>query len=264
MKKSRMIHPIAKCWSRLKRQNKEYKFQRQAKKFYSQFLGQGGLCFDVGANIGNQTDIFLALGSSVICIEPQPKCVSKLTEKYEQNSQVIVVAKGVAAQPDILSLSLCESASTIATFSEEWKTGRFRNYRWESTVDVPVTTLDALIQEFGVPVFCKIDVEGFEYQVLKGLSSTIPALSFEFTKEFIDNAKLCVDYLRSIGSAEFNFALGESMTLVLSEWVDANAVLDHLHQITDDLLWGDIYVKFQSSQGTNVLNEFKKSQAVAA
>ena len=222
--------------------------RREIMKFYAQFINAKDLCFDIGANAGNRTDVFLALGAKVVCVEPQLKCVDILTEKYRKNSQIVVVPKGVAAQPGIMPLYLCESASTIATFSEKWKTGRFRDYGWESTVDVPMSTLDTLIQEFGVPAFCKIDVEGFEYQVLQGLSSPILALSFEFTREFTNDAKLCMDYLTSIGPVAFNYTLGESMTLALSQWTDANTILDCLHQITNDLLWGDIYARFQSVQ----------------
>jgi FkbM family methyltransferase len=44
-----------------------------------------------------------------------------------------------------------------------------------------MTTLDELIGKHGVPVFIKIDVEGFEEAVLQGLSQPVRALSFEFT-----------------------------------------------------------------------------------
>ncbi len=188
--------------------------------------------------------MFLALGARVVCVEPQPKCLAMLTEKYHRNSQVIVVPKAVAAQPGIMPLYLCESASTIATFSEKWKTGRFRDYSWESIVDVSVTTLDILMQKFGVPTFCKIDVEGFEYQALQGLSSSIPILSFEFTKEFISDAELCMDYLSSLGDVEFNYALGEAPVLVLSCWINADKLLSGLGHIADNLLWGDVYARF--------------------
>jgi FkbM family methyltransferase len=213
--------------------------------FYAGFVGGGDLCFDVGANIGARTDIFVALGARVVCVEPQPRCVSVLTDKYSKNPRVVVVPKGVAAQPGIMPLSLCESAHTIATFCEKWKTGRFRDYRWESTMDVPVTTLDALVQKFGVPAFCKIDVEGFEYQVLQGLSCLVPALSFEFTEEFIDDAKLCVEYLGSLGQVEFNYALGEKLDLCLDPWTDGDTVLSDLCSTMDDLPWGDIYARSQ-------------------
>jgi FkbM family methyltransferase len=241
-----MIQFVTKSLSKFTQLNKKVEiFQCKEQRHYSQFLGPGNLCFDVGANIGKRTDIYLALGARVVCVEPQPKCVTILTEKYCENSRVVVVPKGVAARPGIMSLWLCESAQTIATFSEKWKTGRFHDSRWESKVDVSVTTLDALVQEFGVPTFCKIDVEGFEYQVLQGLSSPIPALSFEFTKEFLANAKLCMDYLASLGDVEFNYVLGETMALVLPFYAGANTVLRDLHRISDDLLWGDIYVRFR-------------------
>jgi hypothetical protein len=50
----------------------------------------------------------------------------------------------------------------------------------ESTLDVPVTTLDDTISKLGVPQHCKIDVEGYELEVLKGLSQAIPTPSFEY------------------------------------------------------------------------------------
>ena len=212
--------------------------------FYSQFVKTGDLCFDVGANIGNKTKIFLELGARVVCIEPQPKCVDVLKEKYKHDSNIAIVSKGLATQLGSRSLSICGSADAISTFSEKWKTGRFRAYAWEPAVDVPVTNLDALIQEFGSPKFCKIDVEGFEYEVLQGLSTPISFLAFEFTREFIDDARLCIEHLGSLGCADFNYALGEAPALVLSNWADGNTLFKSIEQNTDDLLWGDIYVRF--------------------
>ena len=43
-----------------------------------------------------------------------------------------------------------------------------------------MTTLDTLVAEYGEPAFCKIDVEGFEVEALKGLSRPLRALSFEY------------------------------------------------------------------------------------
>ncbi|MEZ4639278.1 MAG: FkbM family methyltransferase [Caldilineaceae bacterium] len=45
----------------------------------------------------------------------------------------------------------------------------FAHVTWDEAIDVPVITLDSLIAQHGVPVFCKIDVEGFEHAVLQGL-----------------------------------------------------------------------------------------------
>lgn len=212
--------------------------------FYSRLVKPGDLCFDVGANIGSKTKIFLELGARVVCIEPQPSCVDSLKQQYQHDSNVVIVPKGLATQPGSRPLSICGSADAISTFSEKWKTGRFRSYAWEPAVDVPVTTIDALIQEFGVPRFCKIDVEGFEYEVLQGLSCPIAFIAFEFTREFIKDAMRCIEYLGSLGSADFNYALGETPALVLSDWADRNTLFKSIEQNADDLLWGDIYVRF--------------------
>jgi hypothetical protein len=105
-----------------------------------------------------------------------------------------------------------------------------------------MTTLDQLIVSYGKPVFCKIDVEGFERQVLEGLSSPLPCLSFEFTHEFLPEARSCVELLRGIAPVTVNASLGESMRF-LGDWVDADTLFVSLEAFAEDDLWGDIYVR---------------------
>ena len=215
--------------------------------FYQQFIRVGDLCFDVGANVGERTDIFLTLGARVVCVEPQPACVERLIGKYRDNTKVVVVAKGLAPEPGTMKLMLCKEAHTLATFAENWKSGRFRGYKWESTLDVPVTTLDLLLRKYGKPAFCKIDVEGYEYQVLQGLSSPTGIVSFEFTREFLDDAGRCMDHLGSLGYSEFNYALGDNLrgtpALALRDWTNSRLIMDAVANEEGALLWGDIYAR---------------------
>jgi FkbM family methyltransferase len=217
-----------------------------AKAFYAGLINPGDLCFDIGAHVGYRTDMFLKLGANVVCVEPQPKCIRVLAGKYRSNSKVVLVPKGLAAKTGTMSLSICEAADTISTFSAEWKAGRFRQYRWDYNVEVPVTTLDNLIREYGVPQFCKIDVEGFECEVLKGLSRAIRMISFEFTREFFRNAQWCVNYLETFGECEFNYSQGESMEFAMQDWVNGVTLCENIVHTPDDLLWGDIYGRFRS------------------
>jgi len=216
-----------------------------ATNFIRYFVEPGDTVFDVGANIGQKADLYLAAGAKVICFEPQPDCLTILTQKYQQNPNAFIVNKGLGEQAGTMQLSVCSDANYISTFSQKWKTGRFANYDWNQTVTVEITTLDEMIKLWGCPKFCKIDVEGFEHQVLKGLSIPIPYISFEFAIEFIEDTKNCISHLKSLGYKVFNIAKGEASNLVFPEWVSDSDLLNYLESANEALLWGDVYAKFE-------------------
>ena len=239
-----MRNYILYVWKCINQSLRRVKRDREMLRFYSRFIHKGDLCFDVGAHTGNRTEIFLRLGAKVIAVEPQEDCINQLRKKFNKEPRLTLVNKGLSDKKGDLTLYICEDATTISTFSDKWKIGRFSNYKWKKTNLVPVTTLDNLIKEFGLPVFCKIDVEGFEFQVLKGLSQPIPYISFEFTREFFNNAESCINYLLSLGYVEFNFSLGESMEMFFQTWVTTKILYQRLDLVDDSLIWGDIYAKF--------------------
>lgn len=207
-------------------------------------IGEGDLVFDVGANIGSKTDIYLAKGARVVCFEPQPECVSALRKKYQDNPRVSVADKGLGDRCGQMQLYICSMANTISTFSDEWKTGRFAGYSWDKTITVEVATLDKAVEIYGLPRYCKIDVEGYEFEVLKGLSRPVPCLSFEFTKEFLENARRCIAHLEILGYKYFNLTLEEKPEHVFEKWVSSETLFRLLKDSDRNLLWGDIYAKF--------------------
>jgi FkbM family methyltransferase len=211
--------------------------------FYSQIISKGDLCFDVGANVGTKTKLFVDLGARVVCIEPQISCCKILQHSYKK---IAVVNKGLAEKEGSINFYVCEEANTISTISKKWiNFGRFaKEYKWGGAIRIPVTTLDKLIKIHGVPKFCKIDVEGSELRVLKGLTQLIPYLSFEFTCEFLPDAEQCMEHLLSLGPIKFNFTIGVADEFIMPSWVGKEEILNRIKTLIPkwNKLWGDIYV----------------------
>jgi FkbM family methyltransferase len=214
-----------------------------ALRFYRQFIPADGLCFDIGANVGQRTVLFLELGARVVAVEPQPDCAEILRRDHPE-ATVLEAAIGPSSGTATL---LVANYPTLATLSPEWvravkASGRFAEFEWNDEREVRTRTLDDLISEYGVPDFCKIDVEGYEYGVIQGLSTPVPALAFEFEKERADERLRAVDHLASLGMQAFNFSFGESLHFALPAWVDRDAICSFLQgPVHTNVSFGDVY-----------------------
>ncbi|MFX1274387.1 MAG: FkbM family methyltransferase [Promethearchaeota archaeon] len=224
-----------------------FKEKQKIISFYSSFIGKDDLCFDIGANIGNITNYLLKVGAKVICVEPVKKCQDKLYYKFGKNKNIIIVGKALGEKEGTNQILISEGAESISTFSEKWiNEGRFSGkFKWNSSEQVEMTTLDNLISKYGKPKFCKIDVEGYESEVIKGLSKPIPIICFEFTKEFLEDVEKNIEFLKTLGKVKFNFVIGASFNFYFKNLVDSNLILNTLKKMNNNhKLWGDIYVFF--------------------
>jgi FkbM family methyltransferase len=219
---------------------------RRWRRFYSQFVRAGDLVFDIGANRGDRTEVFVEMGARVVAVEPLPSLATRLRRIYRY-SQVNVEPVGIGRAPSTLPLRVC-STDAVSSFSEDFIESRSkenRGLRWDRVEMVPIVTADSLIEKHGLPAFLKIDVEGFESNVLAGLTRAVPSLSFEVHPEnSVESAGACLEHLGKLSQYEFNLCLEERFTFELPQWVDSGHVLAAIREIAPaQWSYGDIYAR---------------------
>ncbi len=217
---------------------------------YARFVRPGDLAFDIGSHVGDRIGSFRRLGVRVVALEPQPLCAKAIRAIYAGDDGVTLIEAACGASPGKLMLQINSANPTVSTASFDFiraadGAGGWEGQVWDKTIEVPSTTLDALVATHGVPVFAKVDVEGFEDTVLAGLSRPLPRLSFEFTTIQRDVAQRCLDQLASLGAYGFDIALGETQVLTFDRWISKADMAAHIAALPHEANSGDVYCVLQ-------------------
>jgi FkbM family methyltransferase len=224
-------------------------FHHQAlTRIYAPFMKRGDLCFDLGAHLGDRVRAWSGLGARVVALEPHPGMMSWLRRWYGQRSNITLIEQAVGSQPGTTTLWMSRLTPSVSTTSREWLTTvqnnrRFAGVRWDEQIPVTVTTLDALVAQYGKPAFCKIDVEGAELEVLQGLSQALPALSFEYIPAKIDTALGCIQRLEQFGRYEYNWRVSEFPRLRSPAWLSPQEISAILAGLPHAANSGDVYAR---------------------
>ncbi len=239
------LYSILKDRRWIDRRNDEVKFYREL------LIGlqPGDLIFDVGANDGTKTDMFLRLGAKVVAVDPDETCQNLIRGKFLRYrlfpKPVRIVAKAVSGTCSYEAMRIDGPGSALNTLSRKWSEvlksdkvnfeGSSYGLNFEQTALVETTTLEELTGTYGDPFYIKIDVEGYEVHVLQGLKHPVPFLSFEINlPEFRPEGLECVRTLEALESAGlFNYSADCQRGVALDSWVEASKFASVLEQCTE-------------------------------
>ncbi len=167
---------------------------------------------------------------------------------FGRSPDVTILQAGVSDRAGRAQLSISERTPTVTSLAADWRDARsgdadFADVHWNRNVEIEVTTLDALIGQYGEPAFIKLDIEGSESAALAGLSHAVPALAFEYLPRALDNVEACVDRLRALGHYVYNWSPGESYRFASDAWLEGPALLDSLRGAGAQRRSGDVYAR---------------------
>jgi FkbM family methyltransferase len=216
-----------------------YRMTRAAR-YYREFVRPGDLVFDIGAHTGARTDVFLALGARVVAVEPQEKYAAQITPRAVVETIALGATRGTA------TLMRADGAPELATVSTSWVQSiheRFPEHPYTDAIEVPMETLDDLIDRHGIPSFCKIDAEGHDAEVIRGLSTPLRALQCEFASESAEVPAEAIRLLSDLG--DYSFSLSHGSAMRHSDWMTAERTLDVLDGLARGG-WGDLLARHQA------------------
>ncbi len=223
--------------------------RRKLQNFYKQFVQPGDLVFDIGAHVGSRSRTLLSLGASVVALEPQADFAA-LIERTLRHPKLVLLRQAVGREPGSINLHISSRHPTVTTTSASWissvkDSSGFQQVSWDRVERVEVTTFDQLIAAHGLPTFCKIDVEGAEADILRGLSQPIKTIAFEYVPAAMGIAREAVEELNRLGPYRFNRTVGENHSFQHQTWLSPKEILAELSLLENCSQSGDVYARLE-------------------
>lgn len=225
--------------------------RRQLKKFYSELIQPGEMCYDIGAGMGQRADAWLALGAQVVCIEPQSDRMARLEKRFTGNNNLHTIRKAISNEKRMAIMHVNEAPLGAGTLTES--TARiaisqhnpFSN-KWEKEEPVEITTFDEVINSHGMPDFCQISASGYEVEILSGLTYSLKNIAFGYMTHAPQYALECLTKLEQFGNYEYKWTYEDETEFATPRWVNTHAMRTVLRGFHAHERSGDIYARLVS------------------
>jgi FkbM family methyltransferase len=210
-------------------------------------MSQDALVYDVGANKGQDTELYLKKGFSVVAIEANPDLCDTLSARFSEQLRI--------KQLKIVNVAITNTSGTTDFYIDgknpSWSTTKLTwvaqneliGGRVSKKLKVKSALLSDIMQIHGVPRYCKIDIEGTDLDALKSLEgvSEVPKfISIESSKtswtelleEFLILNKLGYHRYKIVDQTLVNLQRCPNPSL-------EGAYCDHIFEIGSSGLFGD-------------------------
>jgi len=192
------------------------------------------ILFDIGANRGDATRAGLALGYQVVSLEPGPRIFKELVKNFIYSPSVTPLKMAVSDADDQLVEFYEADEDGLSTLNKEWLTSEEMPYAGKvfRTITAVTVTVDSLAERYGEPDLMKIDVEGAEWSVFRGMTKYHGKLAFEWTEETLPEHIEQLKYLAGLGYTQVAPQFIEHHLLEPEVWLDISCA-DDLSEILD-------------------------------
>jgi FkbM family methyltransferase len=233
-------------------------------------IASGPLVYDFGMNNGDDVDYYLAKGCRVVAVEANPALSELGAKRFRENiadGSLVILNCAVHDHEGTADFFVHDQYDVLSTLAPEAVHRTDIELRW-TRIPVAVRRASAIIEEYGKPLFVKIDVEQVDHIVLRDLLThaikppyisaeshvidvycVLVAMGYEKFK-LVNGATVPIEFkdhpIVRVGGERTKFSFNEHSSGPFGEdlpgpWIDKMALLDKL--MAAGLGWKDIHAK---------------------